>query len=145
MTAPDLITFLTARFDEEAEREAAATKGPWRWTDEDDGAHELVNVDNEYVVCIDHIAAPYAESNCETYLCASVADRDFIAHTRNTALATIAAHRAIVESYVRAVEAYERIRLPFEYGIEWALEQACRHIAAIWSEHAEYQQEWRVG
>lgn len=148
---PDIAAFLTARLDEEAARESAATKGPWRWTDEDD--HELVNADNEYVVCIDHIAAPYAESNCETYLCASVADREFIAATRNAALATIAAHRAIVEEYARAVLYDSGEMGPFdEYdGYDRCVDNleglrvACLNIAAIHATHPDYQQEWRVG
>lgn len=140
----DIAAFLTARLDEEAARESAATKGPWRWTDEDD--HELVNADNEYVVCIDHVAAPYTESDCETYLCASVADREFIAATRNAALATIAAHRAIVRMHAA-------FRLPGDSGPcclgcaqdqPWPCPTICC-ITAIHATHADYQQEWRVG
>lgn len=142
MTAPDIITFINARLDEEAAREAAATPGPWRY--DPTKVNAITREESVFSGPFGKMAVTVASTGpCDDPQ--SMIDAEFIAHTRNLAPAVLDMMEAVVEALYWVAGCHSIGDLAqCDAKTETGWDIAC-HIAAIWAGHEDYQQEWRVG
>lgn len=148
-----IIEFLKARLAEDETAAMAATPGPWEW----DG------FDREYRSRVSQRVTTGTELGDEV---GSAGDRDarhIIRHNPARVLREVAAKRVIVAEYEAAVR---RKKAEWENYADWVdgnargprpsfegpdpklipgLERSARHLAAVYSDHPDYDQSWSSG
>ena len=126
----DLAAFISARLDEDeaAHRHAGQGRIAWLTYNREDGqlSHTTVAADHhDGEWCADGKLLPEP---------ASV----LIVYDQQRALREITAKRAMVDAATNVPDDDD----PYYGGYDTAMEFALRHLAAVWSDHPGYQQEW---
>lgn len=122
----DLVQFVTARLDEEAELAASASPGPWSTNAE---ADEVLAVDG--VTVADGFALSGQQLRATT--------RHIARHGPARVLAEVDAKRVLLTEYERLK--YEVMSDDMS-GVT-ALERVLRAKAAVHADHPDYQEAWR--
>ncbi|MFE5332546.1 DUF6221 family protein [Embleya sp. NPDC056575] len=120
----DLVAFLTARLDEDEAETLAASPGPWSTTAEED---EVLAADGERVA--DAFALSGRQLRATT--------RHIARHHPARVLRDVAARRALVAALAGADPHGAYITGTY------TVEDALRHLAAVYSDHPDYQEAWR--
>jgi uncharacterized protein DUF6221 len=131
----DLVAFLNARLDEDERIALAATPGPWH-AQEDAvfaGSHRPPGYSRGIAIT----RASYTGSILD-----HSANATHIAyHDPASVLREVATKRAIIGSYQALAASEDTSR--WHEGELFAMEAVVRWMAAIWSDHPNYRQEWK--
>ncbi|MBM4683829.1 hypothetical protein GS532_07805 [Rhodococcus hoagii] len=143
----DIVEFLRARLDEDEQTATAATSATFgedpTWTSKDDGTGEQTH---GYVMA-DHTAICGHDSDDVLLPIADHIARNDPARV----LREVEVKRAILTQEEAARAHYEHIKSSVTYPVETpigqvvALATVIRHLAAVYSDHPDYQQEWAIG
>ena len=121
----DLIAFLTARIDEDEQR-ALAMK------------HFTVH-EQPYYSCAGSRTEPLGDLEWGEELCDC-----FVAERRARALREVEAKRKILDALQEAEAALDRGYTDLVRGSQLTLLRACRFLAAVYSDHPDYDQSWEA-
>lgn len=139
MTCVEIAAFLAARLGEDEATAKAATAGPWEFEGDDPTDDELYSI-HDGIVDLTGVTVAFTRDR-------QVANgRHMARHDPTRTIREVEASRALIERYKRACAVRESV-VSFTAGQDDGYRQACldaiRDLAAIHSDHPDYQQEWK--
>ncbi|GGU54716.1 DUF6221 family protein [Streptomyces lavendofoliae] len=128
----ELVDFLRARLDEDADTASAASPGPWH-----------VNAESDEVLAVDDIAVADGFALSGQQLRATTAH--IARHNPARILAEVDAKRQMVDDYARNAAAAEAEQCPNEWngGIDKLGYFVLPLLALPYADHPDYRDEWR--